>query len=185
MKLWLDTDLVPIIIPDTYGSEFQYYVIDEQWDRLKQVMIDKAKEYITDALKDTESFSDAKIEMGEFHSPKEYNYRTDWIDFEIEFDDSVIEKYKDPDDDFDKFLKENYKSYDGYVNFMPENVGEFVTAINSKDATKFTRAIAQILVYELKKEFDFPDYQQDYLESVEDYAFGNGIMEYDEGGTTL
>ena len=68
MKVLLDTDLVPIIVPNTYGSEFQYYVINGEWDRLKKVMIDKAKEYITATLRHDP-------QLGHGHGPLNHVWR--------------------------------------------------------------------------------------------------------------
>lgn len=54
MKVKLSTDLCPIIIPDTYGSNLQNELNNEEssFERLKEIMITKAKEYIKDYLTD-------------------------------------------------------------------------------------------------------------------------------------
>ena len=181
MKMWLDTDLCSIIVPDTYGSEFQYYA--EDWGGLITCMTYKAEEYILQALKETEHFKDATIKMGEFHSPREYNFVTDWIDFEIEFSDDILDKIRNiDDDDFFYYISTTFASHSGFVSFMPTTKEEYIVAINSKDSTRFARALSEIILYEVQKEYDLNMYGQEYLEEVSDYCFGNGILSYDEGG---
>ena len=39
MKLELNTDLCPIVVPDTYGAEFHYMVKDNMWEDFKKLMV--------------------------------------------------------------------------------------------------------------------------------------------------
>lgn len=52
MLVMLNTDVCPIVIPDTYGTEFCYYVREDMWEDFKQLMIDKAESAIKYALDD-------------------------------------------------------------------------------------------------------------------------------------
>ena len=180
MKLTkLNTDLVECITPDTYGNGFQYRIADDMWDDFKQVMVDKAERYLNDALAETD-FKDAELTIGEFISPTEYNFMTDCIQFDLEFDDSLINKIRQTvDDKFFEWAREKYKSRDGFISFMPYGKTDFMDALYLKeDSIELIRAVSMYLTYQMK---DFAqDYQQDYINEVWDYATDNGYTEEEE-----
>lgn len=181
MQVKLSTSLLDIVVPDTYGSEFCNNVRDDMWDDFKNLMIQYAEQYISDALKET-LFSDAKLSNFSFHSPQFYNYGTDWINFTMEFDDRLVDKIREKaDDDFYNHIKK-YKSCDGFVNYMPntkETFLEMLAANADEPRYPFELAISTWILYEFEKEFDPEKYQQEYLDDVWEYASSNG-MEIDD-----
>lgn len=183
MRVDLGTALLPIIIPDTYGSGFQYNVRDDMWEDFKELMIKYAKDYLNDALKET-LFKGAKLSNFSFHSPREYNFMTDWINFTMEFDNKVVDEIqRNANDEFFEFIKNKYKSYDGYICFMPNTKEKFFEELGKKvDAPgyPFEKAISAWIMYEFEKEFDPQKYQQEYLADVWEYASSNGYEEDDE-----
>ena len=164
----LSTDICPIIIPDTYGTGFCYEVADDMWDDFKWLMIDKAEEFIKDVLKEINL--EAKVTMGNFHSPREYNFYTNWIDFNIE----VPNTFKmEVDNDFFEYAKK-YDSHPGFVSFYP------VTPEKYKESKREDLKMSMYILWQFEKENDLQKYHEDYLEAVQDYAQGNGYFIDDE-----
>lgn len=168
MTYRLSTDICPLVIPDTYGTNFCYYVADEMWDSFKQLLIDKAEEFIKDALKEINL--DAKVIMGEFGSPREYNFSTDWIDFDIELPDNFAIEVND---DFFEYAKK-FGSHPGFVSFYPTTPNELMKS------KRTDLILSMYILWLFEKENDLEQYQKDYLYEVEDYAQGNGYFEDEE-----
>ena len=178
MKIKLNTDICPIVIPDTYGSGIQYQnVVD--WDDLKKLMIDKAKVYIEDALQEIEMPYE-NLTMGEFGSPRFYNYGTDWIEFELDVDDDMIEDIrktaKNEEEQFFKYAEENFGSHPGFISFYPTEKEKFY---NAKDKDEYI--LSMWTMYQMERqEMDIRVYQNDYLDEVIEYADCNGYFEDEE-----
>lgn len=168
MTYRLSTDICPLVIPDTYGTNFCYYVADEMWDSFKQLLIDKAEEFIKVALKEINL--DAKVTMGEFGSPREYNFSTDWIDFDIELPDNFAIEVND---DFFEYAKK-FGSHPGFVSFYPTTLKEF------KESKRMDLKLSMYILWLFEKENNLEQYHKDYLDEVEDYAQGNGYFEDEE-----
>lgn len=178
MKVELNTDICPIVIPDTYwATEWCHEVSEEMWEPFKQLLIDKAKDAIVYALDDL-GIPYTKITMGGFHSPRQYNFGTDWIDFELEMPDDYVETIKanvrNDENGFFRFAKEQFGSYDGFISFYPYEKEKFY---ESED----TSFIASMwIMYRMNEENDIEAYQREYLDDVEEYASGNGYMETED-----
>lgn len=175
MTIELNTSMCPIVVPDTYGSGFQYKVDDDRWEDFKDLMVDVAKDYISEALTETD-FAGAKLTMGKFGSPQYYNYETDWIDFNLEFDERMLKRIKNKactDTEFFEYTAK-YDSHDGFMSFYPVKWTEFLEAIDGNGRQDL--AIAMYIMWQFEKEFNADEYQRDYLEDVDEYAEGNGYM---------
>ena len=63
----------------------------------------------------------------ELDSPKEYNFTTDKLIVNVEFRLRALEHWclKDKPEEFSKYLKENYSSYDGFISFVPNSIYAF------------------------------------------------------------
>ncbi len=178
MRLEMSTEMLPIVIPDTYGNDFQYEVDDNMWSEFKELMKNKAWAYIMGALNETD-FKDSYIDMGEFVSPREYNFRTDRIDFELDFDDRLIDVVQSKvNDDFFKYIKK-FDSYDGFISFYPVEKSKFYEALRGEREDKLALAISMYILWQFEKENDLDKYQRDYIEDVWDYANANGYVLYD------
>lgn len=177
MIVSLSTDICPIVIPDTYGTEFCYMVEGDMWDDFKKLMVDKAKDAIVYVLDDLD-IPYTKIIMGGFHSPREYNFTTDWIEFELEMPDDYVETIKanvrNNEESFFRFAKERFGSYDGFISFYPYEKEKFY---ESED-TSFV--VSMWIMYRMNEENNIEDYQREYLYDVEEYASGNGYMEMED-----
>jgi len=174
MIVSLNTDICPIVIPDTYGAtDWCWEVSEEMWEPFKQLLVEKAKDAIVYALDDLD-IPYTKIIMGGFHSPREYNFTTDWIEFELKMPDDYVETIKanvrNDEESFFRFAKERFGSYDGFISFYPYKKEEFY---ESED-TSFI--VSMWIMYRMNEENDIEAYQQSYLYDVEDYASGNGYF---------
>lgn len=177
MRVALNTNICPIIIPDTYGTDFCRIVADDMWDDFKKLMVDKAEEAIRYALDDLGTPYTSLI-MGGFHSPREYNFMTDWIEFELEICDDYIANIKaavrDNEDEFFKFAEEEFGSHPGFISFFPYEKERFY---KSEDTDMI---LSMWIMYRMNEENDIRAYQQAYLEDVEEYANANGYFETEE-----
>lgn len=178
MKIKLNTNICPIIIPDTYGSGIQYQnVVD--WDDLKELMIKMAEPSIEYALQEIE-MDYRTLTMGKFGSPQFYNYITDWIEFELDVEDDLIENIRktvrNEEEQFFKYAEETFGSHPGFISFFPTEKEKFY---NSKDDDYI---LAMWIMYQLEEKagMDIRAYQNDYLDEVIEYAEGNGYFEYEE-----
>ena len=63
----------------------------------------------------------------ELDSPREYNFTTDKLIVNVEFRLRALEHWclKDKPEEFSKYLKENYSSYDGFISFTPNSIDAF------------------------------------------------------------
>ena len=173
MIVSLTTEICPIVVPDTYGTGFSYYAMEGMWEDFKQLMVDKAKDAIVYALDDL-GIPYTKIIMGGFHSPREYNFTTDWIEFELEMPDDYVETIKanvrNDEESFFRFAKERFGSYDGFISFYPYKKEDFY---ESEDTDYI---VSMWIMYRMNEENDIEAYQREYLDDVEEYANGNGYM---------
>lgn len=177
MLVSLNTDICPIVIPDTYGAEWCWDVSEEMWEPFKQLLIDKAKDAIVYALDDL-GIPYTEIIMGGFHSPRQYNFSTDWIEFELEMPDDYVATIKanvrNDEDGFFRFAKKNFGSYDGFVSFYPYEKEDFY---ESEDTDYI---VSMWIMYRMNEENDIEAYQREYIDDVNEYAWGNGYMETED-----
>lgn len=177
MKVQLNTDICPIIVPDTYGTDFWANVWDECWNDFKKLMVTKGIEYINMALHETETFKNCTAEaVTKLKSPQYYNYSTDWFDFSIEIDDAIIKRMATMDDKFYDFIKARFSDHPGFHSFMPDTKEKYLKSITGDSDADFARALSEVILYEID---NLEDYQKDYLDDVWEYASSNG-MEIDD-----
>ena len=74
--------------------------------------------------------ADNFVEIGEFkkmNSPREYNFRTDRLVFDVEFDETKLEAYcfDTHRDEFDEYLNSHWADRDGFISFIPSTVLRF------------------------------------------------------------
>lgn len=72
--------------------------------------------YSHDIIKDMKYLS--------LYQPKYYNYETDSIEMQVDFNARQLEKYcfKDNFFKFSEYLKNNFTSYDGFMSFVPNTI---------------------------------------------------------------
>lgn len=185
MKANLNTNLFPIINVGMYYSNispetiFDDYFINEDFengdseynsdqfwdnfdnDKYKTKIQELAADFLTYEIDDNNG-NEIKIEAGELYSPKYYNFDTDNIELTVEFDKvKLLEFIKKDIDNFNKFLKDNYTSYDGFLSFTANNVALWYDDYQNDENT----AIGALLTYLFK--------DSEYQESFNLYVYEN------------
>ena len=166
----LHTDLIPIV------NMFQYEIangVDITREELNQVMKDIGSKYIEQEIKKV--FPEAIITFGEFHNPKYYQLFSnlnDTLDFTITL--SKVDYEKKLYDtisfaNFDEFLHNTYKSYDGFMSFMADNINDF-------DKQEDWKIFVSVLTYYLTPY----EYQTEFTNEVQEYIWSNFLLEEDE-----
>lgn len=70
----------------------------------------------------------SKIDFVALDSPKEYNFRTDRLVLNIEYDeDKLTEFLIENKKDFDAYLRANWSSRSGFISFVPNNYEDFMS----------------------------------------------------------
>lgn len=84
------------------------------------------------------------------------------------------------EDKFFDYIEEKFKSYDGFISFMPNTREKYMKAIeNVSDNDDFARALSEVILYEMSDVIS-DDYEKDYLDDVWEYASENGMEEYED-----
>jgi len=162
MKYNLNTNLIPIFSgtyetiwqPNEFDDEGNELNIDYDHKDLMKSIVTIFKEnenYILKELQEKASFIKKIVFTNTFSSPREYNFNTDTIDFDLTINKKELNKVlKDLEhnQDFKNFLKENYSSYDGFMSFTPNNYNEIKENIenNGMEAEQSISAIINYLV---------------------------------------
>ena len=116
MNVTLNTDICQIVIPDTYGSGFQYEVYEDMWNDFKRLMVDIGVDFIKEAI-ETANLPINHVIGHDLKSPKQYNYYTDWFEFSMSVPNDYIETIKsEVDDDFFRFAKHEFGSHSGFIS---------------------------------------------------------------------
>jgi predicted XRE-type DNA-binding protein len=174
----LHTDLLPIL------NMYQYDIADGveiSREELNEVMQDKAMPIIEETIKTI--LPTAEVKAGKFYNPPYYRFgsgNNDQLDFTVTVPEADYEQLKAETiskEDFEDFLKEKYKSYDGFISYMPNTIKEFNEA---EDWEQFVAVLSYYITpYEHQEEFDA---------EVQEYIWGNFPTEddedeYDDGDT--
>jgi hypothetical protein len=173
----LNTDLVPLAIPDTYEKfnpdevctdpfnvydSFVFHKRDVNMDELHNMLIDITDSYLHDDYdKAFNKLGLNFIKAEGFFSPREYNFYTDSINLKFEFLDDFEETAKKiisgvvKNSDCIKFMKNNYESCDGFMSFMPQDMDEF----EEMDITSDHWLAAYIMLGLIANGDFYPDYE--------------------------
>ena len=109
------------------------------------------------------------MEFKELDSPREYNYRTDRLVINMEFDEEKLTKYcfEDKRGSFEKYLRETYTSRSGFISFVNSNINEFENEV--KDDLHYNVMVE----FYLLEEVDFEEVFEEMMEVVH-----NAVYEY-------
>lgn len=178
MKANLNSNLLPIINVGMYNSSispeniFDNYIIDYDykkgfikfnseyyWDNFENDKFTKdietlASNYLNGTLRNDNGI-EVIIKCGKIYSPRAYNYATDNIDIEVDYNKVKVCKFaKDNKKNFDKFLKDNYSSYDGFYSHTSNNYNDWL--IDFKDNN--VQSVGAVLSYIFKQNCIDNDY---------------------------
>jgi len=136
-----NSDLLPII--NMYQYDVYHYCDDlvpppdaDMSKDVDEVMLDIAKPMIEEEIKGV--LPSAKITFKEYKHPKYYKLFSNLNDvlyFDITYNVAEYEALKEKavkDPEFEQYLKDHYKSYDGFMSFFADNL----TAFNQQEEWK-------------------------------------------------
>lgn len=130
------------IHPDYYFTYFDNDKYMKVWNNRVQAYL---SEYIIDTLNYTLGASDWEyIEEG-YYSPKFYNYGGDKNLFSLNGDWELIFNYCRNNEKFEKYLKDNFSSRDGFISFGANNIPDWEKAVLDCDSIAYGAALGFIL----------------------------------------
>lgn len=184
MMLHMTTDFLHLIEPGMYGTnlgEFMYQLADEYIDDFKNAIVLYWVGKINEMLSEDsiiESLGVCKVENASLNSPQFYNYENDSIEFDLIIPEETIEKFRNTeyDDEFFKWSKRNYGSYDGFISFFPYERQQFEMALKTSDLD-LSRAISMIIMKIFEQEFgedEIARCQRDFEDDVIEEGNRNG-----------
>lgn len=196
MKANLNSNLFPIINVGMYSSGispeniFDDYMINDDhkegyikfnseyyWDNFQNDKFVKdieklAGEYLNGTLSNDNGV-EIKLKCGEIYSPRAYNFATDNIDIEVNYNKVKVLKFaKDNRDEFNTFLRDNFSSYDGFYSHTSNNYNDWL--IDFKDNN--VQSIGAILTYIFKQECE--DNHYGFYEFVFENVYYSNYVDY-------
>lgn len=157
----LNTGVLPIIDVDMYSlnDEIPESATTEDLDEIVQDIAPKyIKEVIQEVLPSVEIYA-----TGVYH-PKQYNFSGDELEFDLVVSSQEYEALKNKvlsDENFNAFLRNNYKSYDGFVSYMATDVSEF-------EAQDTWKQLVQVIMFAIQDEDNFGAIRNEYLDEFLD-----------------
>ncbi len=178
-KISLNTNAVGTLFSGTYGTWWdssdnpdsdEYFTMQD----IFEVYNDKDND-IADRLKEVVPGIKG-ITFTSHYSPREYNFQTDSLDFDLEvakgFGKALTAKMDIERDNFHTFLLENYTSHDGFFSHTPNTFDEWVNEI-STHGDEYEQAIGAALTF-LLLEGSQGSFDDSIEGDVYEYANGNG-----------
>lgn len=185
MKIKLNTSLVPFFTgcyeniwevreTDDDGNELE---VEYDFKDMMKSIVEAYTNHEDEILRDLEvSFIKSIKFTGGFYSPREYNFSTDNIDFEVEVDKKELNKTLDKlatDLEFRQFLTDNFSSRSGFISFTPDNYSEIVEQIETEN-DHLAQSVGAVIRYLATQET-----LDNIEEMVYDHWQGNGYGSLD------
>lgn len=198
--LKLSTGLIPFLDVSTYHGccdpdhvihldhELKDSLVEKYWqlfegDKYENMLLENARlvmeNNVLEWLKSLKlGVTDLKVT--EFWSPREYNFNTDQVYFDLELDHQIngnnpIAKYIRRNANnpyFVEFLKENYSSYDGFMSLTPSNPGRLLE--NLKEDPE--RCVSAVISYLLSQHEDAKKWQYEFEELINENSWYNEFL---------
>lgn len=94
-------------------------------------------------------------DFGDIHSPREYNFETDSIDFKISYSlDMLLTWINDNKEHVMKHLQEHHTTKPGYYSYVKTDWHDFIHAIQNNEAREVSVALNFYLSQEYDDEFE-------------------------------
>lgn len=195
-QITLNSNLVNIIVPDTYrsiigkGEIIDSYVRSEDEENVifREFSVNNDYyQYIMDVATDfyERNFANVFEQLGlkfvkidGWYSPNYYNYSTDSFDITFELLPNFEQKKSEMikriinSEDAQKYMNNHYKSYIGFISFMPKNMNEFLEYENNETKEDyFFAAYIMLGLVELEYLSEYNAYQVDFEYNVCELAY--------------
>ena len=171
----LNTGVLPVLDTDTYSRQDWIWDPDRYEDEdgnlpedddygptyedLDRCMVAYGAPIVEEYLKKV--LPSAKVEGTKMYHPSQYNFSSDELEFKVSFDPKEYYALEDKavkDPAFKDYLRERYKSYDGFVSYLADNLDEFY----QQDGWK---RFVQVVMFYLRDE-DFEETNDRYWEDI-------------------
>ena len=175
-----------------YNSDTDYYLAEAlaDEDTPSKVEVDYdfneftkvAGEACVDSLNDELYSHDviANMDYAGMSSPRYYNYDTDRVLIDIDYNFIKLVKYckHTNRDKFNQYLKDNYTSYSGYISFVENSAGKFFLKdwFNSHK----NMAIQVMIEFYLTNEIDLDAHLQNMYEACQEWLICNAELKQAE-----
>lgn len=135
-------------IPE-YNHDYEIKDFKGYMHEVAELHVDTLKDYAILYI-DTDKKIISDIRLKDIWSPQYYNYSTDELILNIDFNLKALKDlcFKNNADDFNLYLKKNYTSYSGFWSFVSNNLYDFKRDYNYDDVNK-DRCINVMLEYYL------------------------------------
>ena len=170
------------MIDEDYSDGNINYTSEEYWDgfdnrKYTTSLLECAAETLQEEILPVLMGMEIGITGGKvtgMESPKEYNFRDDWLEFYMEVKSIaktkaiLIKLFKEQDDnDMGKFFKETYGSYDGFTSFMSWTTSDILEGIKSEQDDE----ICQFIYYLMTKADLVEKWEDDLSERFRENSF--------------
>lgn len=176
MEITLNSELLNRgIFTGIYQTQIgELYILDKYYEDFDKHIMQTYKEIMEEALTDQDI--PCVISPIRIDKPRFYNYSDNCVVFEIKLPDDFSSRLKDAlcDIDFMEFLNEEYKSYNGFVSFMPNTKDKFEEFIEDD----IERATSAFINFTVKSNTDV--LQSEFIDRVIDKAYDYGWVVYEE-----
>lgn len=121
---------------EDYGEAARYFVCfgDFDWDGYKKVVQNHAADIIEEfAMPILTNYGIAAIKVVGIYSPREYNFTTDELNFDVYLSEDFEEKFAENMKRFrkspslQKYIEEHWWSCSGFHSFMPQSMDEIAS----------------------------------------------------------
>lgn len=163
-----------------YNSDSLYYITEDE-PKLKEGYIYDInyKEFTNDVAKNAVSLlwndlNEDIIKSMKFYklwSPSAYNFATDRLQIKIDLDLNKLKSYcfKTHSFKFNKYLKDNFTSYDGFCSFVSNNISDFKYQYYDDK----TRCIAVMIEFYILNNININSYKENLYEYAIECLYGN------------
>lgn len=169
---------------ETYLGEYIGVVAPDEYEAAETEVANAALEIITDAIQSVlpyEVRDDFEFTYNRTYHPRYYNFETDNVIFDFSYSDALkdwmFEYAEDNKDEFEKFLKKNFTSRDGFISHTPNNWFDWFEGW--KDG--YCRSVSVLLWFIMEQEIqehEVESYEYDFNEKVY-YIISEGYTPYE------
>lgn len=160
-----------------YLKENESYDIDD-FQAYKNEVSDLAVYELFNTLANNNIIKSMKLK--DVYSPKYYNYETDSLIINMELNLRALKTFcfKTNKDMFNKYLKENFTSYSGFISFVDNNIKDFInTYKTSMDKTREINVMIEYyLLVQINNSLDCDNFDLDNSYQYRVYEGVNEIL---------